>query len=69
MKNTATPYFNTNTFVSIMLFYAILSYIIGPVIGYYSLGKTTCAAGHGFVIGSIISIALWYTVGYKLAMK
>ena len=50
-----------------MLFYIILSYIIGPSIGYYSLGRTTAAAGHGFVAGSVISIILWYTVGYKMA--
>ena len=68
MKNTV-PYFNINVYASIMIFYIILSYIIGPVIGYYSLGRTTCAAGHGFVIGSVISIILWYTVGYKKAMS
>jgi hypothetical protein len=59
---------NINKYTSIMIFYFILSYIIGPAIGYYSLGRTTCAAGHGFVVGSIISIVLWYTVGYKMAM-
>ena len=68
MKNTV-PYLNINVYASIMIFYIILSYIIGPVIGYYSLGRTTCAAGHGFVIGSVFSIILWYTVGYKKAMS
>jgi len=50
----------------IMLFYLLLSYFIGPVVGYYTLGKTSAAAGNGFVVGSIISIVLWYTVGSKL---
>lgn len=58
-----------NKYAQIMLFYIILSYIIGPSIGYYSLGRTTTAAGHGFVAGSVISIILWYTVGYKMAMS
>jgi len=50
----------------IMLFYLLLSYFIGPLVGYYTLGKTLTAAGNGFVAGSIISIILWYTVGSKL---
>jgi hypothetical protein len=49
-----------------MFFYIVLSYLIGPVVGYYTLGKSAAAAGHGFVIGSLISIALWYSVGKKL---
>ena len=58
--------FNLTKFAYVMVFYIILSYIIGPIIGYYTLGKTSSAAGHGFVVGSIISIGLWYTVGYKI---
>ena len=58
--------FNLYKFVTIMLFYIVLSYVIGPLVGYYTLGKTSTSAGHGFVIGSIISIILWYTVGSKL---
>jgi hypothetical protein len=58
--------FNLNKFFVIMFFYIVLSYLIGPVVGYYTLGKSAAAAGHGFVIGSLISIALWYSVGKKL---
>jgi len=58
--------FNLYKFSTIMLFYIILSYVIGPVAGYYLLGKTAAAAGHGFVVGSIISILLWYSVGSKM---
>jgi len=58
--------FNLSKFSMIMLFYLLLSYFIGPVVGYYTLGKTSAAAGNGFVVGSIISIVLWYTVGSKL---
>ena len=48
----------------IMLFYAILSYFITPAIG-YNITKTKEGLGYGFVIGSIISIILWYTYGVK----
>lgn len=58
--------FNLSKFSMIMFFYILLSYFIGPVVGYYTLGKSVSAAGHGFVIGSLISIALWYSVGKKL---
>lgn len=50
----------------IMAFYFILSYIIGPVIGYYFAGKTSDSLGNGFVMGSIVSIALWYLYGRNI---
>ena len=49
-----------------MLFYVFLTYVLGVTIGYYTLGKTVDAAGHGFVIGSVLSIVLWYAYGRKL---
>jgi hypothetical protein len=52
-------------FVKIMLFYAIISYIIGPFIG-YQIKNNLLDAGTGFVIGSIISIILWYIYGKDL---
>lgn len=58
--------FNLYKFSTIMLFYIILSYVIGPLAGYYLLGKSGAAAGHGFVVGSIVSILLWYSVGSKM---
>lgn len=54
-----------NTFIYIMIFYIVLSYVIGPALGYALADKKYEAAGHGFVIGSIISILLWYNVGLK----
>lgn len=53
----------TNTFLLIMLFYLVLSYVVGPLVGYYAGDNSLENAGHGFVIGSVISIVLWYTVG------
>ena len=52
-------------FVQVMLFYALLTFIIGPMIGYYSFGDLE-SAGNGYVIGSILSLILWYLVGSQL---
>ncbi len=53
-------------FTYIMLFYAFLSYFIGPSIFYFLGGRTLQSAGNGFVVFSIISILLWYTKGRKM---
>ena len=52
-----------------MVFYIILSYIIGPLLSYYFMGRTLTAAGNGFIIGSVLSIILWLTVGSKMVKK
>jgi hypothetical protein len=52
-----------------MFFYAVLTYIIFPTIGYYLGGRTINAAGNGFIVGSLISIVLWLIVGKNLANK
>ncbi len=53
-------------FISIMVFYIILSYIIGPLLSYYFMGRTLTSAGYGFIVGSVLSIILWLTVGSKM---
>lgn len=53
-------------FIKIMLFYVFLSYLIMPIIFYYSFGKNLMSAGNGFVVGSILSIVLWYIYGSKM---
>jgi hypothetical protein len=53
-------------FTRIMLFYIILSYLVVPAIFYYVFGKSLASAGNGFVVGSILSIILWYTYGSKM---
>ena len=60
------PSFNLTKYAYVMVFYFILSYIVGPLIGYYAIERNCIAAGHGFVAGSILSIVLWYTVGCKM---
>ena len=54
------------TFVGIMLFYVILSYIIFPLGFYYGIGQTLANAGNGFVVGSLVSIALWLGFGRNM---
>ena len=54
---------NFNLFIGIMFFYILLSYVIFPLGFYYLVEKTLLSAGNGFVVGSIISVILWYSVG------
>ena len=49
------------TFVGIMAFYAILTFVVFPLVFYYLVNKSLMSAGNGFVVGSLISIVLWYT--------
>ena len=57
---------NISLFSGIMAFYAILTYFVFPMIFYYTMGKTARAAGQGFVVGSVVSVALWYFYGSKI---
>lgn len=54
------------TFIMIMLFYALLSSVIGPLIFYYLGNKSLKNAGTGFVVFSVISIVLWYSKGQQM---
>ena len=53
-------------FMQIMAFYAFLSYVVGPVVFYYAFGHTLQSAGNGFIVGSILSIVMWYFYGAKM---
>lgn len=55
-----------NTFGAIMFFYILLSYVIFPLGFYFLLDNTLTSAGHGFVIGSLISVLLWLGYGSKM---
>jgi hypothetical protein len=56
----------TQTFIGIMIFYIILSYVAFPAAFYYFAGKSLASAGNGFIVGSVISIILWLSVGRKM---
>lgn len=57
---------NTKTFIGIMAFYAVLTYIVFPLVFYYLGKKKLVNAGYGFVAGSVVSLVLWLTVGSKM---
>lgn len=52
---------NLNMFVGVMVFYALLSYVIMPAVFYFLVEKNLNSAGNGFVLGSVVSILLWFT--------
>jgi hypothetical protein len=54
------------TFMNIMLFYIFLTFILFPFGFYYGLGKTLENAGNGYVVGSLVSLGLWFTFGKKM---
>lgn len=54
------------TFAGIMAFYIVLSYFIFPLAFFYLVEKSYKSAGNGFVVGSIISLLLWYSYGRKM---
>ncbi len=55
------------TFISVMVFYLVLTYVVF-VVGGYLLGGLEMA-GNGFVAGSIISLILWFSYGRGLVAK
>ena len=52
-----------STFVGIMAFYAVLTYLIFPLVSYYAFQRSLESAGYGFVAGSIFSLFLWFAFG------
>lgn len=55
-----------SAFLGVMAFYVVLSYVVFPVGFYYLVDKSFQSAGNGFVLGSLVSIALWFVYGKKL---
>ncbi len=54
------------TFIAIMAFYVALAYIVFPLGFYYFVDKSLMSAGNGFVVGSVLSVILWYSFGQKM---
>lgn len=46
-------------FIGVMVFYAILSYVIMPAAFYFFVEKNLNSAGNGFIVGSVVSVVLW----------
>lgn len=57
---------NLNTFVAIMFFYILLSYLFFPLVFYYFIDNSLKSLGNGFIVGSLISIMLWFFFGSKM---
>jgi hypothetical protein len=53
-------------FLGIMAFYILLSYVLFPLGFFYFVEKSLASAGNGFILGSLVSIALWLVFGRKL---
>jgi len=51
--------------IKVMIFYSMLSYLVGPSTGYY-LTKSKAGITNGMLAGSAVSISLWYMYGAKL---
>lgn len=58
--------FNITKYTGVMAFYAVLTYILLPVIAYFLFGKTLEMVGNGFIVGSVLSIILWKVYGFGL---
>jgi Na+/proline symporter len=54
-----------NTLLKIMIFYSILTYFVFPLIGLY-IKKTKEGLTHGMIVGTILSIFLWFKYGSKM---
>jgi hypothetical protein len=52
-------------FWMIMFFYALLSCFIMPALGYYFMGVS--GLSNGYVLGTIVSLILWFTAGKKIS--
>ena len=58
--------FNITKYGGVMAFYAVITYLLFPVIAYFLFGKTLDAAGNGFIVGSVVSIVLWKFYGFGM---
>ena len=54
-----------STLVGIMIFYALLSFVISPGLGYFLLKKKD-GITYGIIFGSLVSIVLWLQYGKSM---
>ena len=54
-----------NNLLTIMGFYALLSYLIFPLVG-LQIKKNKEGITHGMIAGTILSIFLWFKYGSKM---
>lgn len=66
LYNNMNLNFNITKYGAVMAFYAVITYMLFPVIAYFLFGKTLEAAGNGFIVGSVISVVLWKVYGFGM---
>ena len=66
LHNKMNLNFNITKYGGVMAFYAVITYLLFPVIAYFLFGKTLEAAGNGFIVGSVISVVLWKVYGFGM---
>jgi len=64
LKMNYPPKFST--FAGIMVFYAILTYVVFPYIYFLYVENTLKGAGIGFILGSVVSVLLWISFGSNM---
>ena len=52
-------------FLTVMAFYAVITFVVGPFVGGLVLGRE--GIGHGYIVGGVISILLWHFYGRGMA--
>lgn len=56
---------NISTLALILLFYAVITYVIFPGLGYW-IWKKKCGITYGIIAGSIVSLFLWFQYGKRM---
>ena len=46
-------------FMTVMVFYAVLSCAVMPAIFYYVGDRTLMTAGNGFLVGNVVTVLMW----------
>ncbi len=59
-------YYKMDKFWSVMIFYALLSCFIMPFLGKKFMGQG--GLEKGYIMGTVVSMILWFTVGKKYVM-
>ena len=54
-----------SSLMKVMVFYALLTYALAPGAG-FMLKKNKEGITQGMIVGSVISLALWYKYGSKM---
>lgn len=48
-------------FLAVMAFYAVITFVVGPIVGGYLYGRR--GVGNGYLVGGVISLVLWHFYG------